>query len=167
MPLPPKTKRADLQTKSAANQQAAPGCQLQQEIAHRCKYTIAFHCNASNTDLLTSDRERKLLRPRPAFSQLAAAMADFRPGGQKDRFGVASRAQHRFVSATRAFFLCLSCPGKRALRNRRVLRYFTIFTFPERNHPWEPRMRRSASSRPLTQFMIHHPCGNCKHYFQI
>ena len=50
-------------------------------------------------------------------------MADFRPGGSL-RFGVASRAQHRFVSA----FLPASLPVllKRALRTWRVLRYFNI-----------------------------------------
>ena len=49
------------------------------------------------------------LRPRPTFSQVVPVMADFRPGGSL-RFGVASRAQHRFVSALRPASVCLSCP---------------------------------------------------------
>ena len=50
-----------------------------------------------------------LLRPRPTFSQVIPAMANFRPGGQ-NRLGVVSRAQHRFVSAKWPSSGCLSCP---------------------------------------------------------
>lgn len=40
------------------------------------------------------------MRPHPAFSRVFPAMANFR-SGESNRFGVASRAQHRFVSAFR------------------------------------------------------------------
>ena len=40
------------------------------------------------------------LRSHPTFSQIFSAMAGFRPG-ESNRFGVTSRAQHRFVSAFR------------------------------------------------------------------
>lgn len=78
--------------------------------------------SASNTVLLTCVMGNPL-RPHPTFSQIFSAMADFRPNGIF-RFGVASRAQHRFVSA----FLPASLPVllKRALRTWRVLRYFNI-----------------------------------------
>ena len=79
--------------------------------------------SASNTVLLTCVIGNPPLRPHPTFSQVFPAMANFRPGGSL-RFGVASRAQHRFVSA----FLPASLPVllKRALRTWRVLRYFNI-----------------------------------------
>ena len=61
---------------------------------------------------------------------------------------MASRAQHRFVSATRAFFLCLSCPGKGRCGIGVYYGISQYSLFLKRDHPWEPRMRRSASSRP-------------------
>ena len=80
---------------------------LQQEIARRCKYTIAvFREYYSSSDLRSRESP---LRPHPTFSQVFPAMANFRPGGSL-RFGVASRAQHRFVSALRPSSVCLSCP---------------------------------------------------------
>ena len=51
-----------------------------------------------NTGLLTCVREQMLLRPHPTFSQVFPAMADI-SSRRFNRFGVASRAQHRFVSA--------------------------------------------------------------------
>ena len=117
---------------------------MQQEIARRCKYTVAAFA-ASNTDLLTCVREIFfLLRPRPTFSQVVPAMANFRPGGQ-NRFGVASRAQHRFVSA----FLPASLPVllKRALRTWRVLRYFNIQFYSKSSSVGYLRTGRGPSSR--------------------
>ena len=98
-----------------------------------------------NTDLLTCVRETFfLLRPRPTFSQVVPAMANFRPGGSL-RFGVASRAQHRFVSA----FLPASLPVllKRALRTWRVLRYFNIQFYSKSSSVGILRTRRGAPSR--------------------
>ena len=98
-----------------------------------------------NTDLLTCVRETFfLLRPRPTFSQVVPAMANVRPGGSL-RFGVASRAQHRFVSA----FLPASLPVllKRALRTWRVLRYFNIQFYSKSSSVGILRTRRGAPSR--------------------
>ena len=69
------------------------------EIARRCTYhTRRKSCG--NTGLLTCVREQMLLRPHPTFSQVFPAMADI-SSRRFNRFGVASRAQHRFVSALR------------------------------------------------------------------
>ena len=76
---------------------AGMNCPVQQESARRCTYHTRPR-SRGNTDLLTCVREQMLLRPHPTFSQVIPAMANFRPGGLL-RFGVASRAQHRFVSA--------------------------------------------------------------------
>lgn len=65
--------------------------------------------SASNTVLLTCVIGNPPLRPHPTFSQVFPAMANFRPNGIF-RFGVASRAQHRFVSVLRPSSVCLSCP---------------------------------------------------------
>lgn len=56
--------------------------------------------SASNTVLLTCVMGQLPLRSHPTFSQTFSAMAGFRPG-ESNRFGVTSRAQHRFVSAFR------------------------------------------------------------------
>ena len=90
-----KTKCADFKMKSAAFLGFSPGA-----TGNRSPLQIPDTSEKrGNTGLLTCVREcQSLLRPHPTFSQVFPAMADFRPGGLL-RFGVASRAQHRFVSA--------------------------------------------------------------------
>ena len=74
-------------------------CPLQ--IRKRSSLQIHYRgFSASNTVLLTCVMGQLPLRSHPTFSQTFSAMAGFRPG-ESNRFGVTSRAQHRFVSAFR------------------------------------------------------------------
>ena len=84
---------------------------MQQEIARRCKYTIAVF-PASNTVLLTCVRGQTPLRSLPAFSQIISAMADFRPGGQRPlRRDLARTAPFR-VGISACF---LACPAQKSV----------------------------------------------------
>ena len=80
-------------------------------------------------------------------------MADFRPGGSL-RFGVASRAQHRFVSA----FLPASLPVllKRALRTWRVLRYFNIQFYSKSSSVGILRTRRGYTLLDDLLYSVHY-----------
>lgn len=70
---------------------------MQQEIARRCKYTVAAFAT-SNTDLLTCVREQNCSCAHILPSHRSSLQWwTFVPA--VSRFGVASRAQHRFVSA--------------------------------------------------------------------
>ena len=74
-------------------------CPLQ--IRKRSSLQIHYRgFSASNTVLLTCVMGQLPLRSHPTFSQTFSAMAGFCPG-ESNRFGVTSRAQHRFVSAFR------------------------------------------------------------------
>ena len=64
----------------------------------------------------------KLLRPRPTFSQVVPAMANFCPSGFPPQRGLTRTAPFRVGLAA---FFCLPILPE-GVRNRRVLRYLNI-----------------------------------------
>ena len=130
---------------------------------HRVKYnrkslaaahTLRAHERCGNTDLLTCVMGQIPLRPPPAFSRVFPAMADFRPC-ESNRFGVVSRAQHRFVSALRPSS-CAYPARKRALRNRRVLRYVRIQLNKEGSSAGSPADKEGTSLLATNHSMGHY-----------
>ncbi len=125
------------------------------EIARRCTYHTRK--KRGNTDLLTCVMGQTPLRPRPAFSQIFSAMADFRPGG--------SKPLRRGLTRTAPFRVGLKPASLPTLLKERcgigVYYGISIFSSTKEDRPQVPA---DVKGRPFTMILCAFVCYHIRFF---